>query len=58
MESPSGEEHRHLENDGKPCFVGELAERRSNVRGYCKYGGHLSGRVARAATASQQQQPR
>lgn len=31
---PRREEHLHLEIDGKPVFVGELAERHSNVRSF------------------------
>ena len=34
LEPSGGEDHLHLEVDGKPCFVGELAERQSNVRSF------------------------
>ncbi|MCA8966965.1 MAG: ParM/StbA family protein [Planctomycetes bacterium] len=34
MESGVADDHLHLEIDGKPCFVGELAERQSNVRSF------------------------
>ena len=34
LEAGAADDHLHLEIDGKPCFVGELAERQSNVRSF------------------------
>ena len=34
LETGSADDHLHLEIDGKPCFIGELAERQSNVRSF------------------------
>ncbi len=34
LDSAGGEEHLHVEIDGKSYFVGELAERQSNVRSF------------------------
>ena len=34
LDTGGGDDHLHLEIDGKPCFVGELAERQSNVRSF------------------------
>ena len=34
LDTGSADDHLHLEIDGKPCFVGELAERQSNVRSF------------------------
>jgi plasmid segregation protein ParM len=48
--TPRAEEHLHVETGGKGYFVGELAERQSNVRSFTLDQDHLISNFARLMT--------